>query len=312
MGWTERLQKQTSGDAACAEAVEEMLLRLRWDDTDDRARAKLSQIVARIWNGLEGVDLTGKPPLPSALWLHDASITDSVACHSEQHVEAGGEVQETVDPLEHTADKAFTEDEAANGSEDDIGDASVCHSERHVEAGHEVQETVDHLELTADNACTEDKAANGSEDDTRDVSANISVAIGSNAVRDLPTVVSAPAVRTQGKGKGKGKGGFRTVAVGVVEATNAMDAGLQTTLDELPVELRRRMDALTTNRVGARRVKLPWTLKAKQRKAVHLWAEMHGLEHRSFGYRGKRRLHLIVPSADGEDLCEEEDWEGED
>jgi len=36
-----------------------MLLRLRWDDSDATARARLSEIVGRIWDGLEGVDLTG-------------------------------------------------------------------------------------------------------------------------------------------------------------------------------------------------------------------------------------------------------------
>merc|ERR1712050_454800 len=83
-----RLQRETSGDDARNDAVAEMLLRLRWDDSDDRARAKLSQIVARIWDGLEGVDLADKSPLSSALWLDDAA-SDSMVCSSEQHVEPG-------------------------------------------------------------------------------------------------------------------------------------------------------------------------------------------------------------------------------
>merc|ERR1719399_342379 len=63
--WRTRMNKKTSGDEAHEEAVEEMLLRLRWDDSDSRARAKLKQIVGRIWDDLEGVDLTDRPPLSS-------------------------------------------------------------------------------------------------------------------------------------------------------------------------------------------------------------------------------------------------------
>jgi hypothetical protein len=69
--WIERLQKSTSGDQARQEAVEEMLLRLRWDDSDETARKKLSKIVARIWDDLEGIDVSGYAPLSSALWLDD-------------------------------------------------------------------------------------------------------------------------------------------------------------------------------------------------------------------------------------------------
>merc|ERR1719223_1430651 len=54
-----------------------MLLRLRWDDKDHKARRKLAAIVGRIWDALEGVDLTEKPPLSSALWLDDAFGDDS-------------------------------------------------------------------------------------------------------------------------------------------------------------------------------------------------------------------------------------------
>jgi len=53
-------------------AVEEMLLRLRWDDSDARARANLSKMVAQIWAGLEGYELEGGS-VPSALWLDGAS-----------------------------------------------------------------------------------------------------------------------------------------------------------------------------------------------------------------------------------------------
>lgn len=89
-----------------------------------------------------------------------------------------------------------------------------------------------------------------------------------------------------------------------------MDDGLEEALDSLPQELRTRMDTFSEMRRPGSRVKLPLDLRAKQRKAVHLWAEMQGLEHRSFGYRGRRRLHLsFPPAAEGEQ--EEDDFDAE-
>merc|ERR1719215_461323 len=52
-------------------AVAEMLLRLRWDDSDDGARVRLSRILAQIWDRLDGQD-TGSAAIPSALWLDEA------------------------------------------------------------------------------------------------------------------------------------------------------------------------------------------------------------------------------------------------
>lgn len=66
-----KTQRETSGLKARSQAVKEMLLRLCWDDGDDRAREKLSLIVARIWDSLEGMDLSDAAPLSSALWDHD-------------------------------------------------------------------------------------------------------------------------------------------------------------------------------------------------------------------------------------------------
>ena len=57
------------GPKAREEAVQEMLLRLRWDRRDNRARLKLSKIVAQIWDGLEGI--SPLKPLTSALWIAD-------------------------------------------------------------------------------------------------------------------------------------------------------------------------------------------------------------------------------------------------
>jgi len=56
-------------------AVQEMLLRLRWDDRNVRARAKLELIIANIWDGLSGMQTK---PVSSALWLSDEdSVADS-------------------------------------------------------------------------------------------------------------------------------------------------------------------------------------------------------------------------------------------
>lgn len=61
--WKVRLHKETSGDDARRQAVAEMLLRLRWDDSNDAARAKLSLLVERIWDGSRS-----SGPLPHACW----------------------------------------------------------------------------------------------------------------------------------------------------------------------------------------------------------------------------------------------------
>lgn len=61
---------KAGGSHAREAAVEELLLRLPWDDSDQQARAKLSKILACIWSGLEGLDRSGEP-LSSALWLGD-------------------------------------------------------------------------------------------------------------------------------------------------------------------------------------------------------------------------------------------------
>merc|ERR1719284_2162232 len=91
-------------------------------------------------------------------------------------------------------------------------------------------------------------------------------------VAEEPMARPADFGNSKGKGKGKGKGapssGFRNVVVGAAAARAAMDAGLQSTLDALPAELRSRMDAFATEQVAGRRVKLPLNLKAKQRKAL--------------------------------------------
>merc|ERR1712226_273543 len=80
-------------------------------------------------------------------------------------------------------------------------------------------------------------------------------------------------------------------------ARSRLDGGLQAALEDIPAETRRSMEQFAENQRAGSRMKLPLTLSAKRRKAVHLWAEMHRCEHLSFGYRGRRRLHLTVGSA---------------
>jgi len=92
-----------------------------------------------------------------------------------------------------------------------------------------------------------------------------------------------------------------------------MDEGLQAALDSLDADVRRRMDTFAADKRPGSRMKLPVSLRAKQRKAAHVWAEGQGLEHKSFGYRGRRRLHLSV-AGDAEAAAifggdEEFDWD---
>merc|ERR1712224_952653 len=79
-----------------------------------------------------------------------------------------------------------------------------------------------------------------------------------------------------------------------VTAPSVMDAGLLAAFEGLPQNLRDSMDRFAEASETGSRFKLPAFLKAKQRKAVHLWAEARGLGHRSFGWANRRRLHITV------------------
>jgi len=70
-----KIGRKTAEPEVRAAAVNEMLLRLRWDDRDELARAKLTRIVACIWDGLEGRPVPFEPP-SSALWLDDGKDAD--------------------------------------------------------------------------------------------------------------------------------------------------------------------------------------------------------------------------------------------
>jgi len=324
--WSDRLGLDTSGETARDEAVAEMLLRLRWDDSNETARSKLSHIVARIWDGFEGVDLSGKPPITSALWLDDAG--EYVGTVAKNGI-AGGHG--------YGVPPAPVAGECHPGVEALINlfrlDARCATLLRALQSHEQDKAAAIDLSLARNpSAYMVSQLTSGAfSDTTREptVAADNGDVTGSEPQgvtegEKLPAKGKGYEAKGRGKGTGKGKGkgknkGFRSVVEGADAARAAMDAGLQGALDGLPAELRRRMDMFAADQPAGRRVKLPLNLKSKQRKAVHLWAEMHGLEHKSFGYRGRRRLHLIAPGfAAGDNTEVEADgdfdwaaWEGE-
>jgi len=84
--------KATDGKEGRAAAVEEMLLRLRWDDNDNVARRKLTKMVERIWDDLEGVDVSDAAPLSSALWLDDLEEKEEEEARAVEEVAAAPEL----------------------------------------------------------------------------------------------------------------------------------------------------------------------------------------------------------------------------
>merc|ERR1719215_1837272 len=107
----------------------------------------------------------------------------------------------------------------------------------------------------------------------------------------------APARRQQGRGRGPREP--MEAVVGGRARPAPMDSGLREALGGLDAELRRRMDTFVADRRAGSRLKLPQDLRALPHKAVHVWAEVQGVHHQSFGYRGRRRLHLSFDGADG-------------
>mmetsp|Transcript_55153 Transcript_55153/g.165219 ORF Transcript_55153/g.165219 Transcript_55153/m.165219 type:complete len:1231 (+) Transcript_55153:127-3819(+) len=79
--------RQTEGVESRRGAVAEMLLRLPWDDRDERARGKLKAILGAIWDGLNGVPLG--EPLSSALWIDD-DVEDESGGESEDECAGSG------------------------------------------------------------------------------------------------------------------------------------------------------------------------------------------------------------------------------
>lgn len=82
--------------------------------------------------------------------------------------------------------------------------------------------------------------------------------------------------------------------VPAIPAVPTLDEGLQAAFDSLAADLRDRVVAFAQEHRAGSRLKLPTGLTARQRKALHLWAEANGLHHKSFGWAKKRRLHLAV------------------
>jgi hypothetical protein len=290
--WIGRLRKDTSGDQARQEATEEMLLRLRWDDSDEKARKKLSKIVARIWDDLEGVDVSGYAPVSSALWLEDdADESKSETCQLSNSTADG--LTAITPPAHHSV--AATKDPLT-----------------------EISEAV-----YSNNTCSEEwSAPSPTHEDPSENSQEVLVASSSS-----PSDVLERRVARDGKSYtreeffrhyGDRGGAMWEEADGTQQnattealvmhgacdvdpwtsrasaARGKMDAGLQQAFDGLSEDVRKGIESFAANQRQNSRMKLPLDLTAKERKALHLWAEMNRVEHQSFGYRGRRRLHLSV------------------
>lgn len=92
-----RMKHKASGERRKEAAIQELLLRLPWDDSDKQARDKLSKILACIWDSLEGTIHKGKP-LPSALWLDDGE--EMLDVHEQQSTTGGEHGKTAVDEYE--------------------------------------------------------------------------------------------------------------------------------------------------------------------------------------------------------------------
>jgi hypothetical protein len=269
--WRTRMNKKTSGDEAHEEAVEEMLLRLRWDDSDSRARAKLKQIVGRIWDDLEGVDLTARPPLSSALWLDDDC--DAVPKLPDLKLPDASNVSAPATPKPEVSS---ARDESAQVSTPPTASATT------VSASPETTETR--------------IARDGGSYSLAQFIEHYGEDRGSEMWQEAKTGDRATCSSVPLADDEAGSWELRATA-----AQRKMDRGLQTAFDEISPEIRRSMDQFSVNQRAGAKLKLSSNLSAKQRKAVHLWAEMNRCEHLSFGYRGRRRLWLsvgVVPQED--------------
>lgn len=97
--------RRTGGARMRSAAVGELSLRLRWDDRDAAARVKLSKIVSRIWDSLEGCPVDEAPPLPSALWIDDSDSVDETVHESNQ------DSRDAVQLRTGTDGRSYTEEE---------------------------------------------------------------------------------------------------------------------------------------------------------------------------------------------------------
>lgn len=289
------MNRDTSGEEARREAVAEMLLRLRWDDKDHKARRKLAAIVGRIWDALEGVDLTEKPPLSSALWLDDAGDDDlALAAPSEQPPAIAEEEEICKSTGEVAAPEVFpgtTHNGADSGhaaSDSSDGAMAVPMDDDFIVVDSAMPS------MTGHTGEQEKRTARDGNDYSRaEFLAHYGLDLGEGMWAEAAARSSEFGAAAEEDARNRtyleGDDDWHARAEA---ARAAMDEGLQTALDSISGEVRQRMDAFASDAVPGNRLKLPLNLTAKQRKAIHLWAEMEGLSHKSFGYRGRRRLHL--------------------
>lgn len=305
--WRVRLGLDTSGDEMRSNAVAEMLLRLRWDDSDNKARAKLSAIVARIWDALEGMDVSGRPPLSSALWLDDddSSLENSKAAPCTACDDPLSCSSTALGPASDPCSMSVHQDHARLPGDSEgvkITDVVMCE-------GNTPSKRV--LPLSAsgkDGEAPAEEEASAVEDNGPEI-----VPVAVSSVPPADPIRAPPGLDHQDHRHAPSP-----------EA--AMDEGLRTAFAGLSADLRENMERFAEDKQVGSRLKLPPTVRPKQRKAVHLWAEAHGLEHRSFGWSNRRRLHLAVPGtrpgaapaehgdrpADGEEAFDWAAWQSEE
>jgi len=273
--------------------VEEMLLRLRWDDSDDMARRKLTKIIARIWDDLEGVDLTGQPPLSSALWLDD---------DDDAEVAAETQCTATVAPAIELASMAAS---GAASADQELESAPTSEVEAHAPADAPAEEPSEAADVVHGNPTPQVPetriARDGGAYTRQEFLEHYGDVRGADMWEEAGATDDSAAAPCANTWEGR-----------AAAAQAKMDAGLEAALANVPEEDRRRMERFAADQRANSRMKLPLALSAKERKAIHLWADMNRVQHRSFGYRGRRRLWLFVGDAPagGESAHREDGEEG--
>jgi len=308
--------RDTSNEETHQEAVAEMLLRLRWDDRNSAARAKLSLLVERIWNGLEGVDLSGIAPLSSALWLDDAGeiATASVLI---------AEGRETMDAAATFLADGTTAEKSADSDLKVALPFSGCSAdgttaEKFADSDLKVASPISgclvaamdptpaepSCPLVAVEPAQEVRIANDGVSYSRESFLEHYGAERGEEMWEYATPIVAMEDISAGEGfaaappYGAGQG-FAAAPPSVTESrwgTPIMDDGLQSSFQGLDEDLRHRIEAFVAAANPGSRLNLPRRLRPIQRKALHVWAALNapGVEHKSFGWRNQRRLRLWV------------------
>jgi hypothetical protein len=309
--WKVRLARDTSTTEARVEAIEEMLLRLRWDDSNDSARAKLSSIIGRIWDGLEGVDLTEKTPLSSALWLDDEGMMPTQASCLKSASTDGDCDQVGIEDRQPEGDESTIAPSRDSQVSDAAGaatvePASVVEAVQSVDPAASASQEGDSEVASASEVATDEEvriARDGNAYSLSGFMAHYGDERGQwyweEAEERVPTAPeeSQPLPGQEPPAEPEESSVVPAVdqETPAVPAPATMDDDLLATFNGLSEELKRSMERFIETWESGSRLKLPSYMKAKQRKALHLWAEQRGLEHRSFGWASRRRLHLTVP-----------------